>query len=159
EDITATDGMTVENAIAKIWKAQVYSRMSDYWGPIIYSQFGNGQTSVAYDSQPDVYTDFFNILDEADAVLAAAAGSTATFGPHDLIIEGDVDQWRRFANSLRLRLAMRISYVDADRARQIAEDAYAAGVIESNADNAEVDVSENSSNGYARITDWGEFRM
>lgn len=159
EDITAESDLMLENAVTKIWKALVYHRMSDYWGPIIYSQFGNSETSVAYDSQAAVYEDIFATLADAVSVLEQSPGGEVLFGQHDLIYGGNADQWRKLANSLRLRLAMRISLVDAPRAQQIAETAVAAGVITSNADNAKVAVNENSPNGYVRITDWGEFRM
>lgn len=158
EDFTAEEGMDLENAIAKIWKVQIYHRMTDYWGPIIYSEFGSGETSVPYDSQEDIYMDFFQKLDEAIAVLEQNAGGTA-FGEHDLIYGGNVDQWRTFANSLRLRLAMRVKYTEPGLAQQEAEKAVAAGVMMDGSDSAMLETNENSQNPLNTITAWGEFRM
>lgn len=158
EDVSAANERALENAIMKVWRVQVYHRMTDYWGPIIYSEFGNGETSVIYDAQQDIYADFFTTLDEATAVLQQFVDGSA-FGQHDLIYGGNVGKWLRFANSLRLRLALRVSYVEPALARQEAEKAVTGGVIASNADNAKVAVTENSINGYVTITDWGEFRM
>lgn len=158
EDFSAENDMPVENALAKIWKVQVYHRITDYWGPIIYSEFGNAQNTVAYDTQESVYRSFFPTLDEAVAVLKANAGSTA-FASHDQLYAGSVDQWLKYANSLRLRLALRVKYVDPALAQQEAEKAVADGVITENEDNAMLKTTANSRNPYWTITDWGEFRM
>jgi hypothetical protein len=158
EDFTAENNMAVENAIAKVWKVQIYHRMTDYWGPIIYSEFGNGETVVGYDTQESIYKSFFATLDEAVAVLKQNTGSTA-FAAHDQLFDGDVDKWLTFANSLRLRLALRVKYVDAAFAKSEAEKAVADGVMVSNGDNAMLQTTINSRNPYWTITDWGEFRM
>jgi hypothetical protein len=158
EQFTGENSMPAANAIAKVWRVEMYHRISDFFGPIIYSEFGNGQTKVAYDCQEDVYHDFFKVLDEAVAVLEQHQGENA-FGSHDLIYGGDVDQWLTFANSLRLRLAMRIVYVEPELARQEAEKAVRAGVMVNNSDNANVLTTVNSLNFYASITYIDEFRM
>ena len=158
EDLTAENGLTVENALAKLWKVQAYHRQTDYWGPIIYSQYGNGETSVTYDSQEDIYRSFFVTLDEALSTLSANAGANA-FGSNDQIYGGDISKWVLFGNSLRLRLAMRVRFADAALAKAEAEKAIAGGVIEDNADNAFILTTGNSQNPYTTITNWGEFRM
>lgn len=160
ETFTAENELPVENAVAKVWRVQLFHRLTDYWGPVIYSHFGSGETSVPYDDQESVYRSFFTTLDEAVGVLAQNAGRTAFgTGIDDLIYGGKVDQWRKFANSLRLRLAMRVRYVDEALARQEAEKAVAAGVMMSNTDNAGVHTTANSRNPLETITAWGEFRM
>lgn len=158
EDYTEKNGLVLENAIAKVWKVEMYHRISDFFGPIIYSEFGNAQTSVNYDSQEDVYHDFFKTLDEATAVLKQHSSEKA-FIADDLLYEGDASKWLVFANSLRLRLAMRIVYVEPELARQEAEKAVADGVMMNNTDNAMVKTSLNSLNFYAAITYIDEFRM
>ena len=158
EDFANENGLAGEAALAKIWKVQAYHRVTDYWGPAIYSQFGNGETSVAYDSQEDIYRSFFPLLDEAVATLSGMRGSNV-FGSNDQIFGGNVDQWITFANSLRLRLAMRVKYVDPTLSRTEAEKAVAAGVMMSNADNAYIATTGNSLNPFTTITNWGEFRM
>lgn len=158
EDLARENKLAVEEALAKIWKVQAYHRQTDYWGPIIYSQYGNGETSVNYDTQESIYKSFFPTLDDAVGVLNANKGGNA-FGSNDQIYAGKVDQWIKFANSLRLRLAMRIKYVDPALAKSEAEKAVAGGVIEANADNAFILTTANSKNPYTTITNWGEFRM
>ena len=159
EDYSASHSLPVVNAIAKIWKVVFYDRLTDMWGPIIYSQYGNGLRSLQYDSQKDIYHDFFNQLDTAVAVLKAHPGENA-FGNNDLIYGGDANKWLTFANSLRLRLAMRVSYVDPDLAKQQAEKAVADGVMTVNGDNADMYCDPiNSLNYYGQITYIIEFAM
>lgn len=158
EDFATENGLSAEAAIAKIWKVQAYHRVTDYWGPVIYSEFGNGETSVAYDTQEEIYRSFFPLLDEAVSTLQGFRGGNA-FSTNDQIFGGDIDQWITFANSLRLRLAMRVKYVDPALAKAEAEKAVAAGVMLDNGDNAEIIVTINSANPFSTITNWGEFRM
>ena len=158
EDFTLESGLPVLNAVAKIWKVQAYHRVTDFWGPVPYSQFGNGELSVPYDSQEDIYRSFFPTLDEAVAVLQANPNGSA-FGSNDLIYSGDVAAWVKFAHSLRLRLAMRIRYADPGLAKSEAEKAVAAGVMLANEDNAAVATNAVSFHPLNQITAWGEFRM
>lgn len=159
-DFTEENGFSVENAMAKVWAVQMFHRFADYWGPIIFSEFGSGETRVDYDSQEEAYIQFFSLLNEAITVFEANSGVTqGLFTGHDLLYNGNVDQWKRYANSLKLRLALRISYVEPNMAKSHAEAAVASGVIESNADNAMVLTTGNNLNPYAIITQWGEFRM
>ncbi|MBX2817503.1 MAG: SusD/RagB family nutrient-binding outer membrane lipoprotein [Saprospiraceae bacterium] len=158
EDFAAENGLAGEEAFAKIWRVQGYHRVTDYWGPAIYSNFGNGETSVAYDKQEDIYRDFFPTLDEAVSTLNGMRGGNV-FGTNDQIFQGDVDKWIKYANTLRLRLAMRVKYVDPGLAKTEAEKAVAAGVMESNDDNAFIQTTVNSKNPFTTITNWGEFRM
>lgn len=157
EEVTAANNMPVANAIAKIWRVEMYHRMTDYFGPIIYSQFGNQQPSVAFDAQKDIYDDFFKTLDDAVAVLKTNTSGYA-FSNHDQVYRGDATKWLKFANSLRLRLAVRLAYVDANKAKTEAEKAIDDGVILSNSDNAAVASTLNNTNILSRITYLKDFR-
>ncbi|WP_242203088.1 SusD/RagB family nutrient-binding outer membrane lipoprotein [Aestuariivivens insulae] len=158
EDLSAANSNDVGNAMAKIWRVHAYHRITDYWGPVPYSQFGNEELSVPYDSQESIYTDFFTTLDDAVSKLKANSGATS-FAAGDRIYGGNADKWLKFANSLRLRLALRIKYVDAAKAKSEAEKAVADGVFLTNDDNASVVVDDTNRNPLETITDWGEFRM
>ncbi|MEX2566210.1 MAG: SusD/RagB family nutrient-binding outer membrane lipoprotein [Cyclobacteriaceae bacterium] len=158
EDFTAENELPLENAFAKVLKVHAYHRYTDYFGPIIYSEFGNAETSVAYDTQEFIYRDLFRVLDEAVAVLKQNQGAQA-FAAHDQVFGGSADKWLTYANSLRLRLAMRVKYVDRSLSQSEAEKAVADGVMMSNDDNAEVATTINSRHPYWTITNWGEFRM
>jgi hypothetical protein len=158
EDFSAANDLPLENALMKVWKVQAYHRITDYWGPIIYSEFGNAKETVAYDTQESVYKDFFKTLDEAVAVLKANPNGSA-FASHDQIYGGSAAKWLVFANSLRLRLAIRCKYVDPALSKTEAEKAVADGVMQGNEANAMLTPTINSRNPYWTITDWGEFRM
>lgn len=146
-------------AVAQIWKVQAYLPRTDYWGPIPYSKVGSGEKSVEYDSQEAIYKDFFAILKQAVADLQPLRGTTLALGANDQVYGGNVDKWIRFANSMRLRLALRVSAVDPALAKTEAEAAVAAGVLTANADDAFLKVTTNSLNPMCQATAWNEFRM
>ncbi|HET7274492.1 MAG TPA: SusD/RagB family nutrient-binding outer membrane lipoprotein [Longimicrobiaceae bacterium] len=127
-------------AIGTIMQTWTFHVMTDLWGDIGYSEALQGRdpdasSTPALDSQEQVYTGMFAALTGAQATLAGG-GSSFTPASADLIYGGDVEAWQRFANSLRLRMAMRISDVDAATGNAEFNAALAAGVFESNADNA-----------------------
>jgi Susd and RagB outer membrane lipoprotein len=160
-DATKPGGVAEEPAIyamANIWKVQMYLPMTDYWGPIPYSKVGNGEKSVPYDSQEEIYKDFFATLRTAVAELERNRGKTF-LGNNDQVYGGSVDKWILFANTMRLRLALRISKVDPALAKTEAEAAVAGGTLATNADDAFVKVTANSPNPLGGITAWNEFRM
>jgi hypothetical protein len=147
------------NAIAKIWKTYMFHQETDMYGPIPYFQAGLGLLSVPYDAQQSIYTDFFNTLDSAITTLKASDQTQTPFGADDLIYAGSIPQWIKFASSLRLRLAMRISEINPTLAQTEAEKSVADGVMTTNADNAFVAVGPNSINGLAAEAPWENMRM
>lgn len=125
-------------AMGTIMQQWTYHVMTDLWGDIGYSEALQGRDPEAgnlpkLDSQAGVYEGVLTGL-----ASAATALDPAGYTPDDadLIYDGDVDQWRKLANSLRLRIAMRLSEVDPSNASTEFAAALAAGVFESNADNA-----------------------
>jgi len=145
-------------AIANIWTVRMYQPMTDYWGPIPYSSVGNGLKEVSYDAQDVIYKDFLAKLTKATADLQAFKGKNV-LSNNDLIYNGDVDKWILFANTLRLRIAMRISSVEPALAKSNAEAAVAGGVMETNAHDAFVRTTANNINRMNQATAWNEFRM
>lgn len=125
-------------AIADVIKVAAMHRVTDTYGPIPYSQIGaDGQLQVPYDSQKAVYDKFFEELNAAIDVLTANRSVTIASSA-DNIYGGSAEKWCKFANSLKLRLAMRIVYADPATARTMAESAvsHEIGVMTSNDDNA-----------------------
>jgi len=156
-------------AIARIIQVEAMSRLTDIYGPTPYSKVGplqDGATGTPYDSQQDIYNLFFLQLDTATTALKSFIGSggLATlpfdFSSMDLIYGADktteLQNWLSFANSLRLRLAMRLVKVDAATAQTQGEkalDPSSGGVITGNAQIARVTVpTGNFSNPLAAIT-------
>jgi hypothetical protein len=124
---------------ARIWRAYCFSRITDLYGDIPYFDAGKGYTDAIYkpkyDEQKNIYADMLKELDEA--AIALTPGKT-TFGAADLIYGGDVAKWKKFSYSLMLRLAMRMTKVDAAMAETWAKKAIAGGVILTDADVARV---------------------
>ena len=150
---------TAERALADIWWVYSFHRLTDYYGPIPYFDAGKPARSVKYDAQDKIYEDFFKRLDAATTVLKGKT-SEKPYGTFDLLYAGDVNKWIKFANSLRLRLALRVSAVTPAVAKTQAEAAVAGGVMEAVADDAYMVKSEpNDFNGLSRISIWNEFRM
>lgn len=123
-----------------------------------YSDANNAQVSVKYDSQEEVYKQMFVDLNTAITVLAQNRTANA-FGTDDQIYSGSVEKWYRFANSLKLRLAMRISDVNFADATKYAEEAVAAGVMETAGDDAFLIATSSSTTPYGWLSAWGETYM
>ncbi|MCE2823487.1 MAG: SusD/RagB family nutrient-binding outer membrane lipoprotein [Bacteroidota bacterium] len=121
--------------IARIYKALVVTRATDLFGDIPYFKAADGTgENPPYDKVKDIYVDLLRELKEASAGLSTANLNIPA--NQDLIFHGDVSKWKKFANSLRLRLAVRLSEVDPATAKQHAEEAVAAegGVMQSRED-------------------------
>ncbi len=155
---TTTPDTKTLNAIARIWKVYTMHRITDYYGPIPYSQIGSSEQNIAYDSQKDIYMDFFKELTEATAVLKDNIAQPS-YGAQDLIFNGDNSKWLKFANTLRLRLALRISKVDPAKAKTEAEAAVAGGVMTAVTDDGYLKVAPERPNPLGYISGWNEFRM
>ncbi|MBL7807524.1 MAG: SusD/RagB family nutrient-binding outer membrane lipoprotein [Saprospiraceae bacterium] len=155
------------NAWAKICRVTAMHRVSDIYGPIIYSNYGilTEGGGVAYDSQQDAYHHFFDDLDAAVTALTPLkddANAKANFAKFDLVYGGDITKWIQFANSLRLRLAVRISKVDAAEAKIQAEKAlsHPVGVITDNSGNCLVTAADGSTHPLNVMDNaWNDIRM
>lgn len=115
-------------ALASIVKVLAMSRVTDMYGPLPYSKFGNGEFSIPYDTQETIYDSFFKELNEAIELLYDMYQKDATvkvLERYDFIYSGNIEQWIRFANTLKLRLAMRVVYADLIKAEQMANEAVA----------------------------------
>ena len=126
------------NAILRIYRVYMMSVITDIYGDAPYSEAGQGYLkeiyNPKYDTQEDIYNDFFTELKDAASALDAANDRITG----DVIYNGDVAKWIKLANSLRLRYAMRISDVAPEKARKEFEDALASegGVLTSGSDDA-----------------------
>lgn len=147
-----------------IVRVAMMHKVSDYYGSIIYRNYANDKTCGEYESQESVYKAFFQDLDVAVANLdefVTAYPEGKPLKKYDLMFEGDFTKWIKYANSLRLRLAVRVAYVDANLAKTEAEKALANkyGVIEENADNAQIKIG-NYTNPLGEVVQaWGDNRL
>ena len=146
-------------AFAHLFRVAVMHRVTDSYGPVPYSDaVSNEGIFVKYDSQESVYDQMFEELDLAISLFKANEGlDPSGWTSYDKVYYGNMAQWSRFANSLKLRMAMRLSYVKPELSRQKAAEAIAAGVIESNADNAAMHATENRTT--LIYNDWQDHRV
>lgn len=133
ERTRGVENKTNLNAMCRIMKAYIFARLTDMYGDIPYFEAGKGYTGIIrpkYDSQKDIYYDLLKELTEASAQLDAAKDKVA----NEYFYKGNIPAWKKFANSLRLRLALRLAKREPEKARAEIQAAYAAGLFTSNAD-------------------------
>ncbi|MDD7884926.1 RagB/SusD family nutrient uptake outer membrane protein [Flavivirga sp. 57AJ16] len=158
KELTETDFPTLY-AIALILKVEAMHRVSDVFGPIVYTNFGDLANAGVYDSQQEAYNAFFADLDTAVANLMADIDSQK-FAAFDLSYGGNYTNWVKLANSLRLRLAMRISKVDPAKAKSEGEKALSQslGLMEANTDGFFVESALDHPL-FTIDNSWGDIRM
>ena len=116
--------------LAQIVKIMGMHRATDLFGPIPYSDMEPGKVKAKYDSQEKVYRSFLKELEEAVAVLNQYGANNKVLQDFDPVYSGDTSKWIRLANSLMLRLAMRVRYVDAALSQEYVTKAINGGLIE-----------------------------
>jgi hypothetical protein len=124
-------------ASARILRAWTFQHLTDLYGDIPYfdalkANQGSDFYLPKYDKQADIYPAIIMELTEAAAQIDGGSGWTQG----DVIYGGDMSKWKKFANSIKLRMALRMMKADLAKATQYANEAIAGGVFESNADNA-----------------------
>ena len=146
-DITADDPdmVNIHNK-ARILRVWILHRVTDYWGDVPYFEAMQRNTQPPYDEQEEIYRDMLNELQEAEAALDEDA--EFRLGSADVLLDGNLDMWRRFANSLRLRLAMRTSYADPVLAEEHVSDVLSGRpVLENNNHNVKLEVDPGGGTG------------
>ncbi|MDR0961853.1 MAG: SusD/RagB family nutrient-binding outer membrane lipoprotein [Mediterranea sp.] len=147
--------------VTQILKVETMHRVADTYGPLVYHKVG--ESPRVYDLK-EAYTRFFADLDDAQTLIRdylAADGDNNKFRDYDMLTSGKtLSDWLKFANSLRLRLAIRVSNVDAvlaaAQAKKALEDA--AGVLEGARETIAVS-GANFNNPLRGVAGWGEVYM
>lgn len=152
--ITGQEGLMY--GLALILRAQSLLRLSDMYGPF---PIGAEEDATAYSSQEKVYKQLIADLDKAIAIIQpqVAANPALVVSPeYDKVYNGKFANWLKFANSLKLRMAIRMRFVDESYAKKIAEEAVKGGVMTSNADNCVITYIPNGQ--YKTSVEWGDSR-
>jgi hypothetical protein len=120
-------------AVAKILQSYYFLLLTDRYGDIPYSQALQGDKAFApvYDKQQDIYNGIFQTLEDAVSMINESESKVVG----DILLNGDMAAWKRFANTIRLVMALRLSKADPAKGKTEYTDALAAGVITSNAQN------------------------
>lgn len=128
-------------AIAEIYEVYLYQRLTDLFGDIPYSEVTTSNLEInrtpKFDKQEEIYPSLIQKLDQALAKLTSGDDS---YGTSDFFYSGNIDKWKKFGNSLKLRLGMRIRYANPNLAEQTVTAAMSSsyGLLSSNSDNATV---------------------
>lgn len=103
--------------IAKVFEAYIYSNLVAVWGPIPKSHALSGNVYTPYDKEEDIYYDLLNTLKGAvDSINLSGDKYSSTA---DAVFGGDLLKWKKFANTLRLKLAIRISNANPSEAQKV----------------------------------------
>ena len=120
--------------IIELMEVYVYHNLVNIFGDVPYSEaLDPDNISPAYEDAATIYGDLLTRLDNA---LSNLDGAEASFTEADLIYHGDVNAWIKFANSLKLKIAINLADANETKAQTAAEDAVTDGVFTSAADNA-----------------------
>ncbi len=126
-NVTVGGGTNNQIAVARILKAYFFHTITDRWGMVPYSEALQGveNQTPKYDGQASIYQDLLTELNEAVNQIndqEAPAG--------DFMLEGDMERWKNFANTLRMRIALRMADAEPSLAEQEFTDAYNVGHIQ-----------------------------
>lgn len=106
------EGNEVNMGIAVVLKSYCFSLITDFYGDAPYSEALQGAEGIrtpVYDKQEDIYAGLFTDLDEALTLLDGAGSMDANL---DILYAGNVTKWKKFATTLKFRMAMRMSATD-----------------------------------------------
>lgn len=136
-ELAQTNNLPLFATWAKLIRIIGISKLAAIHGPVIYSNYGSTANSILYDKESDLYALMFKQLDSIQADFAANTGYAGFTKFDPTAYAGSIPKWQKLVNSMRLRLAMRLSKVDKATAKTEGEKALAdpAGLIESNSDN------------------------
>ncbi|WP_018614864.1 SusD/RagB family nutrient-binding outer membrane lipoprotein [Segetibacter koreensis] len=140
--LTDKRGSLTHKGIFTIFRALLFSFVTDFYGNVYYSQALKGREGILYpkyDKQEDIYAGILNELEQANTLIAQ--GSESISSSYDIMFGGDKTQWQKFANSLRLRLLMRASNKLADagaKMQAIVSNPSATPIFSETTDNASI---------------------
>ncbi len=145
--------------VMRIISAMGAARTTDCFGDVPYFEAGQGIIEPKYDAQKDIYYDIFKELTEAATALKSNKANQLSYGNEDILFGGDLTKWVKLANSLRLRYALRLSFIDPAKAKSEGEAALKENLMSSNSDNAAIKNAEaNAGHSLWTISFWNEFR-
>ncbi|GAB1451804.1 hypothetical protein MASR2M47_18600 [Draconibacterium sp.] len=122
--------------VARIWRVYLMSEFTDNFGPMPIDAFSG--VNPKFSEVKDVYYFMLSELKDATAKLDLAVENPSGLAKYDASYGFDYTKWKKYGNSMRLRLAMRLSEVDAAKAKAEFEDAAKSDLLMDMADNFKV---------------------
>ena len=138
----------IKEGIARIWKSYLFQRMTDLYGDIPYSE-AFVKPLPKFDTQESIYIDLIEQINIGKNLLLSD-GNYESYGSADLIYNGSIEKWEKFANVLLLRIALRISSVAPTLSKEVIDSVKNGPFFNSNDDNNKMQWDETSSNIYFR---------
>jgi len=140
---------SVRRAMADVIAVLGYAKITDAFGDIPYTQGGKGKSEgilqPAYDTQESIYRDMITRLTASIAVLQGADAALG-YPNSDPLFDNDLSKWVRFANSVRLRLAMRMRFADNSLSRATVAQCLSVPLMETNEHDAYIRETEGAGN-------------
>lgn len=130
-------------AMAQVLKISAWHKTLECFGPIPYSHAADAVMDIPFDSEKEVYTAMFKDLTDAIQVLTKLAeNGTPVMSDFDVVYAGNTAKWVKYANSLLLRLAMRVRFADEELSRKYVKQAltHSVGVMTQKEDEAQMSV-------------------
>lgn len=132
-NVKSQEQLDNELAQIEIMTVYTYSVLVDVFGDVPYSQALDSENiTPVYDDDQEVYYKIIDRLDKAIEMIDTDAAGISS----DIVYQSNMNSWLKFANSLKLRMGLRIADFDNDKAKNMVEEAVSSGVFESNMDNA-----------------------
>lgn len=151
ENQSVEEGNEVMEGVAVVYRSYIFSVLTNAYGDIPYSEAisgaQNNNFTPVYDEQDAIYTDILSELSRAEGLLASGTGSIGG----DILLGNDASLWRKFANSLRLRLLMTANNQIGDAGTQFSNIVSAGNMISSNADNVALEFLESFPNQFPTV--------
>ncbi|MGB2758644.1 MAG: SusD/RagB family nutrient-binding outer membrane lipoprotein, partial [Maribacter stanieri] len=149
---------------ARIMKAYMAAGLTDLFGDVPYSEAFKSDTETVtpvYDSQESIYMDENGVFDNLDKGIAAIENYTGTIALEgDILFNGDLEGWIRFANSLKIKYLMRVSG-KIDVAAQLQTIVAEGNFIDENSENAIFNFTDGEPNNFRlarlRIGDFNNY--
>lgn len=153
--VEETGGEGAVYVVSNVLKVAIMHRVADTYGPIPYSKVGSGAFEVEYDALDVLYP---KLLEDISSVIASLESYGNTPSPalaeYDIMFKGDFSKWLKYANSLKFRIAMRISSMNEDLAKTAMQEAMLSGMLLDNADNPTLPTNDNPV--YKAAVSWGD---
>ncbi len=153
--VEETGGEGAVYVVSNVLKVAIMHRVADTYGPIPYSKVGSGAFEVEYDALDVLYP---KLLEDISSVIASLESYGNTPSPalaeYDIMFKGDFSKWLKYANSLKFRIAMRISSMNEELAKTAMQEAMLSGMLLDNADNPTLPTNDNPV--YKAAVSWGD---